>query len=94
MSQFIKPMAHVAIQPVSVVREQPDILVIEGVRYSGDFFRQSAYPETDLLYAIRRDGDMVILKTVRNMNEAEKFFEEIGREHPAPTDELEEENVV
>lgn len=91
MSQFIKPLPHVSVEPVSVVREHPDVLVIEGVRYAGDFFRQNAYPETDVLYSIRRDGDQVWMTVIHNAEQAQKFFVEIGQEPPVPA---EDENVL
>jgi hypothetical protein len=36
---FIQEVEHVAVEPVRIEREHNDVIVIEGVRYGGDFFR-------------------------------------------------------
>jgi hypothetical protein len=78
-NQFIKPLTHVSKEPVSVVREHPDRLVIEGVRYDGDYFRTFGAPETDVLYAVRRDAEgCVRLTVIDSLEKAMYFFEEIA----------------
>ena len=72
---FIQEVEHVAVEPVRIEREHNDEIVIEGVRYSGDYFRTLAVPNADVLYAIRRDDDQVWLTVIRNANEAEAFFD-------------------
>ena len=77
-NQHFKEIQHNPIQPVKVERDGSDTLIIEGVKYAGDMFRMFALPDDEILYAIRRDGDMVWLTQVHNLDEAKKFFEEIG----------------
>jgi len=90
--QFIKSLPHVSVEPVSVVREHPDRLVINGVRYDGDYFRTFAHPATDVLYAVRMDEDGCVCLTVIDcLEKAVEFFKEIGQGDPAPT---EEENAL
>jgi hypothetical protein len=36
-----------------------DALIVEGVRYAGEFFRNVAWPDADALYSFERDGDVV-----------------------------------
>jgi len=74
----IKKVTHQP-KPVSIERELGDVVVIEGVRYSGDLFREFTLPSQDALYAVRRDGDTVSLTVIRNAEEAKQFFEEIGQ---------------
>ena len=89
--RFIKQLPHISKEPVSVVREHPDRLVIDGVRYDGDYFRTFAHPETDVLYAVRRDEDGVVCLTVIDcLEKAVEFFNEIGQGDPAPTEEIED----
>jgi hypothetical protein len=54
-NQFIRPLAHVSKQPVSVERVHPDRILIEGVLFDGDYFREIGYPKTDVLYMVRKD---------------------------------------
>lgn len=62
--------------PLKAEREFPDMLVIEGVRYSGDFFRTNSMPDEDVLYSIFKDDrGIVCVHVIRNANEAEQFFE-------------------
>lgn len=77
MNANIKPLAHESKRPVSVEREHPDRIIIEGVRFSGDYFRELALPDTDVLYSIRNHGDVVTLVQIRSVEEAEAFFEEV-----------------
>lgn len=73
---FIKEVEHVAVEPVRIEREHNDVIVIEGVRYAGDYFRTMAVPDADVLYAVRRDDeDRVVFKVIRNVEEAEAFFD-------------------
>jgi hypothetical protein len=76
--QFIRTVEHQRKKPVTVERDVNDVLVIEGVRYAGDLFRTFAEPDDRYLYAMRRDGDTVVLVTVRDVDDARKFFEEAG----------------
>lgn len=77
--KFITPVQHNPVQPVSVERIHPDRLAINGVHYDGDYFRAFANPETDVLYAVRRDEDgCVRLTVIPTIEEAARFFEEQG----------------
>jgi hypothetical protein len=71
-------MTHQVKKPVSIERELPDWVIIEGVRYDGDYFRTYAHPDTDVLYAVRNEDDVVRSTVIRNVEEAMKFFEEIA----------------
>ena len=98
MNSNIKQLPHQVKAPLSIERDISmghEIIIIEGVKYDADYFRTFAYPETDVLYAVRRLAeDVVCLTVVRNMEEAKMFFEEtqpplsfghlpqIGEEHP------------
>lgn len=90
MNSNIRPMPHVEDRPLSIEREYTlqgrEIIVIEGVKYDADYFQTFAHPDTDVLYAIRRDGDQVWLTVIRNAEEAKKFFEEVGQGDLAPTE--------
>ena len=77
MSNFIKAVEHQARKPVTVERTTRDSLLIEGVEYAGELFRTFAEPDDKYLYAIRRDGEVVTLTVVHNIEEAEKFFMEV-----------------
>ena len=82
--QLIHEVQHEPRRPVEITREHPDIVVIEGIRYDADYFRQISHPDTDVLYAVRRDGDNVWLTTICNAEEARRFFDEInGQGEPA-----------
>jgi len=77
----IQELPHVGVRPVSVEREHPDRLIIEGVRFSGDFFRTISYPDPNYLYAIRRDEDGVVsFLVITNVEGAQDFFAEVERE--------------
>lgn len=82
MNNFIKPLPHQSNKPLSIERDWSsghEIILINGVRYSADYFRALAHPETDVLYAVRRDDfGSVTLTTIRNVDEAKEFFEEIA----------------
>lgn len=43
-NQYIRQVAHQP-NPVSIEREEGDVIVIEGVRYSGDYFRAASIPK-------------------------------------------------
>ena len=75
--RFIKQIDHQPVKPVEIERLPGDWIFIEGVRFSADYFREFAHPDTDVLYAVKRDGDQVWLTVIRNVDEAVKFFEEI-----------------
>ena len=86
MNSQIKPVAHQP-KPVTLERDVNDVVIIEGVRYSGEYFRILAFPNPNMLYAIRRDGDQVWLTEIHNPGEAQDFFLDIARRgDPAPTD--------
>ena len=71
-------LPHEPKRPVSLEREHPDIVVIEGVKYAGDVFRTLAFPGPDCLYFFQRNGDVVNIRLVQTIEEAESFFEEVG----------------
>lgn len=85
--KLIQEVQYKPRKPVEITREHPDTIVIEGVRYAADYFRQFACPEADVLYAVRRDGDQVWLTTIRNTEEATRFFEEITGGESLPSEE-------
>jgi hypothetical protein len=93
MNMHIKNLEHVSKEPVSVVREHPDRLVIGGVVYDGDYFRTIGCPDTDVLYAVRRDSEGVVCLTViDSLEKAMEFFEETLTPTPLPEGEgIEEE---
>ena len=79
MNNRIKTLPHAPVEPLRIERDFTfgnEIIVIEGVRYDAEYFRTFAYPETDVLYAVRRDDDNVVLTTIRNMDDAAEFFNE------------------
>ena len=77
--QFFKQLPHVSVEPVQVERVHPDRLKIAGVLYDGDYFRTFGAPDTDVLYAVRRDDDgCVCLTVIRDADEAKQFFDEQG----------------
>lgn len=43
-------------RPISIERKDDDTLVIEGIRFTGDFFRTMAGPKEGALYQLRK-GD-------------------------------------
>ena len=78
MSSFIKQIAHVEKKPISIEREEGDVIVIEGVRYDADYFRTFGTPETDVLYSVQKiDDGCVKLTVISSVEEARIFFEEI-----------------
>ena len=77
MSNLIKEVQHVGKRPISIVREEGDVIVIEGVKYDANYFRAFGAPETDVLYAVQRiDDGCVKLTLITDVEEAKKFFEE------------------
>lgn len=85
---FYKQLPHEPKKPVSVERIHPDMLAINGVHFDGDYFRTFANPETDVLYAVRKDEDgCVRLVVIDSLEKAMQFFEEIWQGDPAPTEE-------
>ena len=95
MNSNIKTLPHQVKAPLSIERDIStghEIIIIEGMKYDADYFRTFAYPETDVLYAVRNLVDEVVcLTVVRTVEEAKIFFGETGQGDPAPT---EEENVL
>lgn len=82
MNSNIKPIPHVGQEPLRIERDLSaghEVIIIEGVRYEADYFRTFACPETDVLYAVRRDEDAVWLTLIRTVEEAKEFFDP----HPA-----------
>jgi len=77
MNSQIKPFAHQP-KPVTLERDVNDVVIIEGVRYSGDYFRTMSAPNEDVLYAIHKGEDDVVRVTmIRDANEAENFFDRV-----------------
>lgn len=73
-NQLIKQIEHMP-GPVSIEREEHDVIVIEGVRYSADLFRAMALPRDDVLYAVRRNEAGVVWVTlIRDVAGAMEFF--------------------
>ena len=91
MNSNIKQLPHQVKAPLSIERDISmghEIIIIEGVKYDADYFRTFAYPETDVLYAVRNLVDEVVcLTVVRTVEEAKIFFGETGQGDPAPTEE-------
>lgn len=78
LNGLIRQVEHQRRKPVSVERVDGDILLIEGVRYACDLFREFSSPSDNVLYAIERGDDGVVkLTTVRNAAEAEHFFDRV-----------------
>lgn len=73
-------VTHSFKKPVSVMREENDVLVIEGVRFDGDYFRSLSDPNVDTLYALRKldDGSVGFIQ-IHNLDEAQIFFEEFAK---------------
>jgi hypothetical protein len=92
MNNNIKQVVHEKKTPVRIERDFGDVIIIEGVKYAGDMFREFAIPNSDVLYAVRRDEfGSVALTTIRSLDEAKSFFDptplpaaspQIGEEHP------------
>lgn len=78
MNSNVKPMTHAVERPLVIERDYAqqgnEIIVIEGVKYDADYFRAFAHPDTDVLYAVRRDEDRVWLTVIRNAEEAKAYF--------------------
>jgi hypothetical protein len=87
---LIQQVSHEPRKPVEIERLHNDALLIEGVLYAGDFFRSMADPNPNYLYAIRREGDRVILTTIRNVADATGFFftQEYGQKSPSKNVEI------
>jgi uncharacterized protein YhbP (UPF0306 family) len=66
-TKFIQQVQHNPIQPISVVRENDDVLVIEGVRFSGNFFR---------LFSEEQERRRWKAPLVRTVHDAVQFFRE------------------
>lgn len=76
----VKEMQHQPNRPLSIERDWNfgnEKIIIEGVAYDAEYFRTFAYPDPTRLYAVRREGDLVILTSITNVEEARKFFEEV-----------------
>jgi hypothetical protein len=77
MNINIKTVAHEKKTPVRIERDYNDVIIIEGVKYAGDLFREFTMPNSDVLYAIQRDANgSVVLTTIKSADEAKTFFEE------------------
>ncbi|NUQ86374.1 MAG: hypothetical protein HUU11_16840 [Anaerolineales bacterium] len=98
----VQSMPYVPDPPLRIEREYTlngrETIIIEGVRYDPAYFRTFAHPDTYVLYSVQRRDDMVMLTIIRNEDEAQKFFEEVGgldttcEEHASLLDHQEEEN--
>lgn len=79
MNKLIQPMPHIEVKPLSIEREYTmqgrEVIIIEGVRYDADYFRTFSHPETDVLYAVRRDEEMVCLTVIETVEQASEFFD-------------------
>jgi hypothetical protein len=78
MEQLIKEIPHQPNQPLSIERDWSnghEVIIIEGVRYDADYFRQFSHPETDVLYAVERMDDFVKLTVIQTAEQAKEFFE-------------------
>ncbi len=90
MNSHIKPLPHQVKAPLNIERDMSmghEFIIIEGVKYDADYFRTFACPETDVLYAVVRDSDVVKLTIVRTVEEAKIFFEETGQGDSVPMEE-------
>lgn len=77
---FIKTLPYEMKKPVAIEREPGDIVVIEGVKYEGDYFRTFGEPDPDVLYAVQKLDDGCIKMTIITcIEEAIDFFEENRR---------------
>ncbi len=77
MNNNIKPVTYQKKTPVRIERDFDDVVVIEGVKYAGDLFREFTMPKSDVLYAVRsNEFGSVELTTIRSADEAKTFFEE------------------
>jgi hypothetical protein len=79
MNSNIHQLPHQPIAPLSIEREWNnghEIIVVEGVKYHADFFRMNVMPSDDVLYAVhKRDDGIVIVTVIRDVESAKKFFE-------------------
>jgi hypothetical protein len=64
MNKLIQSMPYQPRKHVSIEREPNDIVVIEGIRYQGDFFRMLADPDPNVVYRIRREDDAVFFEVI------------------------------
>lgn len=80
----IKLMVHTPEPPLRIERDYDEdgreFILIEGVRYEAEYFRQFSYPETDVLYQIARMEDFVRLVIVETREQAQEFFDEVERD--------------
>lgn len=65
MNKIISTVPHNPFPPVQVMREVNDVLIIEGVRFSGEFFRSLAEVQQKC---------QLNLPLVETMNDLEVFF--------------------
>jgi len=80
-SSLIQPMQHMGDAPLRIERDWSggyEIIVIEGIRFDAEYFRTFAHPDVEVLYAVRREDDMVTVTSITNTREAAKFFAEVG----------------
>lgn len=77
-SSFIQQAPHVEKRPISIERDENDVIVIEDVRYDADYFRTIGAPDTNVLYAVRKLEDgLVMLTVIHSFEEAREFFKEV-----------------
>ena len=60
--------------------EQEDILVIEGVRYSGDLFRTLAIPNMNDFYQIERTKELPETVTIHTLRDLRGLLQECRNE--------------
>lgn len=81
MSNQIKALPHVTNPPLCIERDYDaagnEVIVIEGVRYAADYFREFSHPETNVLYQVARVEDVVCLTVVETCEQAAEFFDEV-----------------
>jgi len=73
-------VTHNPCKPVSVMREENDVLVVEGVRFDGDFFRTLSDPDPESMYVLRKlENGCVGFIEIDTLEKAKKFFEETAK---------------
>ena len=55
--------------------EEEDILVIQGVHYTGDLFRTFSLPESNALYQFERTRELPELVTITKITEGDRAKE-------------------
>lgn len=78
----VQKMVYMPEPPLKIEREYApngrEMIIIEGVRYDAAYFRTFAHPEPDVLYAVQKLDEAVMMTVIRDADEAQRFFEEIA----------------